>query len=660
MAVGYGFRNDIEGLRAVAVVPIVLFHLKSDLCPGGFIGVDVFFVISGYLISRMILAEGAGFSLKVFYIRRFFRIFPALIATLTASLVAGWWIQSPPEYDALARSAIAAAFGLSNFFFLASVSYFNPENLSHPLLHTWSLGLEEQFYLFWPLVLIGLRGSSRRPMAVLGLAALSCTAAILLRSNYPELPFYMMPFRIFEFAIGASCVFIEPIWRRLPLSMSNLTGAFGAGLLGYSFAALDGQTPWPGLATLVPTCGTALFIMSGQHGVWRTVLELGALRHVGRISFSLYLVHWPLIAFYRVYSIIEPTTVELLALLVLTIIVGELLYATVEIRCRIRSGKKAAGELAQLPELMSLPRPAVVSWVLATLVLCLLCAGTVVAMTGIPSRLNRSTTQFADKGLTFAGDLCGGTRSRCVFGDKNARKVVYLIGDSHALNLVHGLDSFFRNSGIKGIAFYKQGCLFVSGSVTFRMGVADLRCSRAIEEGFDYLPGNQEPVILAINYNGYRNAVGTTNASEPLRQSEDDYFVWLEDRLRASLNRLDAKNRTVVLVKQAYTTGVDVAKCLYRPSVSKDGKELCVALQLSDVQIRNARADSTIDALAKEFPSSFVVDPKLHFCSSEKCTMGTAESGLFFRDPDHLTNAGSDFLIEELGPKLRQVLMGYR
>src|SRR5262249_23754952 len=144
------FRADIEGLRAVAVLPILLFHLDDTLCPGGFLGVDIFFVISGFLITRMILAQGEAFTFRIFYRRRFFRLFPPLILALIAPRAAGRTLLGPDEYVRLAQSAIAATFGLSNFYFVAAVDYFNASSQSHPLLHTWSLGLEEQFYLVWP------------------------------------------------------------------------------------------------------------------------------------------------------------------------------------------------------------------------------------------------------------------------------------------------------------------------------------------------------------------------------------------------------------------------------------------------------------------------------------------------------------------------------
>src|SRR5215471_10273032 len=149
------YRPDIEGLRALAILPIVAFHLAPNLVPGGFIGVDVFFVISGYLISKQILQPRPGeFNFLVFYARRFRRIFPALAVTVAVCLAAGWKILTPQDYQALARSALASLLGIANIHFFLSVDYFNESAFLHPLLHIWSLGVEEQFYLVWPVLLI--------------------------------------------------------------------------------------------------------------------------------------------------------------------------------------------------------------------------------------------------------------------------------------------------------------------------------------------------------------------------------------------------------------------------------------------------------------------------------------------------------------------------
>ncbi len=657
------FRADIEGLRAVAVLPIVLFHLDSTLCPGGFCGVDIFFVISGFLITRMIRSQGEAFSFGAFYLRRFWRLFPALIVTLTASLVAGWKLLGPDEYVRLAQSAVAAAFGVSNFHFLAAVDYFNASTRSHPLLHTWSLGLEEQFYLVWPLLLVSAMRRWKRPFwsPVMATAVLSFTAIALVQPAHPQLVFYMMPFRMFEFAIGASLVALEPHWRGLSPVAAALVGAIATAMLAFSFAELDGQTPWPGALTLIPAFATALFILVGGRGLWGGILGHFIPRFIGRISYSLYLVHWPLITFYRSYVITDPEPMELVMLGLLSVACGAVLYALVEGPFRLRGANWERVHVGRRsdPLPLVLPRTAIAAVVAVTSTTFLAGATSILASNGFPSRVHRASVQFLDKGLTFAGDLCSRKRARCVFGDRESARVVYVIGDSHALNLIHGLDGLFHEQGLRGIALYDHGCLFAFETQRFLSGVADEKCRTNVAHAYQYLSKTTDPVILAGDYAGYRNEIGPSGSAAPLRLGEAEYFAWLRERFDASLAELGAGKRVVVVFKQTYTTGVDLAKCLAQPSLAADAMwrdQRCKPLSLARVQEMYGRADRMIDEVVAGFNGAVAIDPKPLFCDAAGCATHDDSGGLYFRDAGHLTNAGSDFLIGRAKEQLLQAL----
>jgi peptidoglycan/LPS O-acetylase OafA/YrhL len=645
------FRPDVEGLRAVAIVPILLFHLDSTLCSGGFVGVDIFFVISGFLITRMIVRQGEAFSFTTFYVRRFFRLFPALIVTLTATLVAGWKLLGPDEYARLARSAIAAAFGVSNLHFLVAVDYFDASSLSHLLLHTWSLGVEEQFYLLWPLLLLLTRRVHPLWLIAAATASLSFLVSKLVQPTHPQLVFYMMPFRMFEFAVGAALVDVEHHWRRVPPLCGALAGAVAAAMLAIAFTKFDGQTPWPGTASLVPVLATALLILAGEQGPWKYLLGHAIPRFIGRISYSLYLVHWPLITLYRSYTITEPGAAELVMLGLLSVALGAALFATVENPIRLRGATTHQPDHSSLPGWLTKIVPTrrmAVPVLAATSAAFLAGAGAVVASNGFPSRLDRTRVQFFDKGLTFAGDLCNQKRSRCVFGDRDASRVVYVIGDSHALNLIHGLDRLFRDNGLRGVALYDHGCLFAYETKRFLNGVGDEKCRGNVAQAYEYLAGTRDPIILAGDYAGYRNEIGPSAAAAPLRQEESDYYEWVRARLVASLAKLDAGKRTVIVMKQTYTTGTDLAKCLAQPlsaAAAKLGEERCVPLPLARVQQLYARADRMIDEATIGFAGAVTVDPKPLFCGATNCATRDDDGSLYFRDTNHLTNAGSDFLV---------------
>ncbi|MFG1464101.1 acyltransferase family protein [Xanthobacter sp. DSM 24535] len=304
------YRLDIDGVRAIAVLSVLLFHLGVPGVPGGFIGVDVFFVISGYLITANIVADArqGDFSLLRFYDRRIRRIGPALTVVVLATLAAGYFILTPGDYAVLGRSAAYAAAGISNFFFLRNTGYFNAAAETMPLLHTWSLGVEEQFYVAWPLLLVGaLRVASRWPRLVptlVGAVILASFAyAVEKVGTNPKSAFYQPWTRAWELAVGGALVFIPVAWTSgMSTRLGDLLKLAGLIAIIAPMLLLTAESPFPGVNALAPVLGTALLLMpTGSPGRIAHALALAPLPFVGRISYSLYLWHWPIIVLMRHY-----------------------------------------------------------------------------------------------------------------------------------------------------------------------------------------------------------------------------------------------------------------------------------------------------------------------------------------------------------------------
>ena len=296
------YRSDLDGLRAIGVLAIFIFHLDIGLLPGGFVGVDIFFVISGYLISKNIYEDiGSGvFSISHFYERRAHRILPALISVMAATSIAAYFLLYPIELVSYAKSVIASALFSSNIYFNFALDYFSPSADQIPLLHLWSLGVEEQFYIFLPFILISISKFSKRliPVSVLILLAISLFFSQKILLNNPQLSFYMLPFRAFELLIGS---LIALPFFNVKKDRSYYVSAFvvGVGLLIYSIFFYSNKTSFPGLSALLPCLGAAFVIFSGQRnsGFPGLILSAKPLVFIGKISYSLYLVHWPLIVF---------------------------------------------------------------------------------------------------------------------------------------------------------------------------------------------------------------------------------------------------------------------------------------------------------------------------------------------------------------------------
>ena len=301
------YRPDIDGLRAIAVFSVLLFHLDFTLFSGGFIGVDIFFVISGFLITRLILTEiqnTGHFSFSRFYLRRFMRLLPAAFVTLIATLIAGYFLLSPNELERLGLIATSATFSVSNFSFWLESGYFDIESSLKPLLHTWTLSIEEQFYLIWPISLLILTRKKPKaqllPLMFLLIASfLSLFAAELMISKSPQTAFFLLPFRIYEFAIGSALVwFINK--DQLSTKFHEVLVLMGLAMIIGSFFIIDEKSRFPGLISLLPCIGTGLIIFSGKKTkVSSVILSCKPLVFTGLISYSLYLVHWPLIVFFK-------------------------------------------------------------------------------------------------------------------------------------------------------------------------------------------------------------------------------------------------------------------------------------------------------------------------------------------------------------------------
>jgi peptidoglycan/LPS O-acetylase OafA/YrhL len=305
---GAGYRADIDGLRAVAVLSIILFHISKTVLPGGFVGVDVFFVISGFLITGNILRDlDAGrFSLLEFYSRRVRRIAPALMVVVLVTVVAGQFLLRPQDAERAAESGGWALASLANVYFwlFQDTSYFAAASAEEPLLHLWSLGVEEQFYLIWPLALMATAPAARVVwLGVAALAGLSFTAGQWLYPLDASFVYYMLPSRAGELLTGALVVVLFRYWHglRLPDATRVQIAVVGLLLILGSLVYLSEDVVFPGFAAIPPTFGTALLIVAGSErgNPVSKALANPAMVWVGRVSYSAYLWHWPVLAFYR-------------------------------------------------------------------------------------------------------------------------------------------------------------------------------------------------------------------------------------------------------------------------------------------------------------------------------------------------------------------------
>ena len=326
------YRPDVDGLRAIAVMLVLNFHAFPAVMPGGFVGVDVFFVISGFLITGLIAREleQQRFSLLTFYARRIRRIFPALLVVLAVSLVLGWLFLLPAPYAQLGIDTFASAAFLANITLMLQSGYFDIASASKPLLHLWSLGIEEQFYLAWPLVLML---AARMKLSIVAVAAVLGVASFILNvalvGSQPIAAFYLPFSRAFELLLGAV---LACSWDRIPQGQraSDLRAWAGVAMIAIAAGLLDKHSAFPGWWAVLPVAGTALLLSAPQAWVCRVLLASPLLVWIGLISYPLYLWHWPLLVFGAIIKFQPLTLPERELILLLSTVLAWATYAFVE------------------------------------------------------------------------------------------------------------------------------------------------------------------------------------------------------------------------------------------------------------------------------------------------------------------------------------------
>ncbi len=350
------YRADIDGLRAIAVLAVVGFHAFPGLVHGGFIGVDVFFVVSGYLISTLIFASlrRGSFRFTEFYGRRIRRIFPALLLVLAASLALGWYALLPGEFSQLALHVAGGAGFVSNLVLQNEGGYFDGAAQSKPLLHLWSLGIEEQYYIVWPFLLwLAWRYRLNARAAIIAIGAVSFAVNVGLLQIDPIAAFYAPHARFWELLAGSALAYAAPIERGVHAALErrrDLLAWLGAAMVAAGFLLTTKDQPFPGWLALLPTGGTVLVISAGRDA-WlnRTVLANPALVWIGLISYPLYLWHWPLLSFASVVEGGVPAPWIRVAAVAISVVLAWLTYRLVERPVRFgKYGKAAAVALSVL------------------------------------------------------------------------------------------------------------------------------------------------------------------------------------------------------------------------------------------------------------------------------------------------------------------------
>jgi len=652
----FAYRSDIDGLRAVAILLVVAFHAFPKALTGGFVGVDVFFVISGFLISSIIFRkiENNTFCYVDFYLRRAKRIFPALIVVLVASLVLGCIVLFADEYKQLGKHVTAGVLFVSNLVLWSEAGYFDNVSDTKPLLHLWSLGIEEQFYILWP-ILLGITWKWKHNFLYITLliAALSFAANIYVVDSNQVAAFYSPFTRFWELMAGGLLAYMTLYKRHTTLVKNHWFGTVGVFLILISSVLLTKEDSFPGWWALFPVIGAVFIILSGSQAWWgRKVLASRILVGIGLISYPLYLWHWVLLSFVRTLEGQEPRFEVMVAVVILSFVLAWLTYRLVELPMRYGRNQNA-----------------LVGILCATMVIVGSLGYLIYKQDGLAQRtfITSLSTQADDlvyKKHWESWSPCEGEQKGCKILYPSKPPTIALIGDSHAGHLASGLGDVFKNSNENIIVKLKSSCMpfyttRLEGKYFFTCEV------NSMDEALDFAIAS--PSIEVIMLSGYANlaiygrkeaSVNTQNYFRGFTRSFSEQQVAQNIRafkkaMHETLSRLVWSGKKVVFM-------VDIPELDFNPRGCIEHRLNTFSLWEYNVQCSMDKVsfeDRTVDynrlmtEVKSTFPSVKFIETAKYLCKEKKCTI-LKDGRLLYATRDHLTTYGSRYLMHHLKKEL--------
>ncbi len=654
------YRSDIDGIRAIAVLLVVAFHAFPEVVHGGFIGVDIFFVISGFLISSIIFnnIDAGSFSFIEFYSRRIRRIFPALILVLFSCLVAGWFMLLPSEYLQLGQHVAWGAAFVANYRLWKDSGYFDNLAQTKPLLHLWSLGIEEQFYIAFPLLILGIwkisskKLISKRLVIIILLLVASFLANVLRVENHSVEAFYLPFSRIWELLIGVILAYIS-IYKKecIPSKKyGDLLSVSGILLIIIGTCSITKGTIFPGYWALLPTFG-AFFLIAAGENAWinRNILSNKLMVGIGLISFPLYLWHWPLLSFAYISYSGYPDIKLRLAILWISFLFAYVTYEYVEKNFRFRGRKPQR-----------------------TIILCLAIIS-LLPFCWYVKKTNGFQNRFYDDkqiaSITFnekwgKDPICAKQfpkQEQCMQTFSDKPHDIVLIGDSHAAHFYDGINESIKGTAKNLLLIGAGGCLPFYGIETGKIGDIE-SCKDRIQDGLDYAIKTPSVKTIVLSSRGamYITGHGFSDVEKEdryLRLISDpenqDYGKIFELAMRDTFNRISKANKKIVFIVDVPELDFEPKNCVLPDGIYFRKERQNCSVEKNVFDARNKKYLEIVSRVAKDFPQALLFYTSNYLCNEQYCS---AKKGniLMYRDHGHLSYDGSIFLGRKLFEKAKQ------
>ena len=632
------YRPDIDGLRAFAVLSVVAFHAFPAWAKGGFIGVDMFFVISGYLISSIIFSglETGSFRIADFYMRRIRRIFPALIVVMIASLSFGWYALLADEYTQLGKHVVGGALFLSNFISYGESGYFDKAASTKPMLHLWTLAIEEQFYIFWPLMLAFVWKRKWNFLSLtVAIAIFSFIANLYLVSRNPPAAFYWPISRFWELMIGGLLAYITLHKKELLVAGKNLQSLMGFALLGAGLALIEKEDEFPGWWALLPTAGTFFVLSAGPEG-WlnKYLLSNKIVVWVGLISYPFYLWHWPALSFARILESEPPDRNLRISAVLLSIFLAAITYLAVE--KPIRRARNAA------------------VYLLCTIFFIATLGFAVFYNDGFIQRLGKDfavlKTNNNESEHSITSKTCGtfhpsdiSLKMNCAEFDINTNDNVAVYGDSHAAAAAPGIAEYLRDRSVGTYLYAKTACPLFLGVGVGPDRAERRKCFDLAEESLKSIAADSTIKKVFIFTRGPMYLTGTQSADNAvgyLAVPPEEF----KDSLQKTIDYLNGAGKAVYYVTENPELISTPHACERRPIRLR--RKNCDVYKV-DALLRQQQYLQIVNELNR-VKVIYTIDK---FCPNGKC-LTEIDASYLYEDSDHLSIEGSRF-------QAKEVLSGY-
>ncbi len=630
------FRYDINGLRAIAVIAVVLFHFNASWMPGGFAGVDVFFVISGFLMTGIIFRgiEQENFSILKFYVARANRIIPALAVLCLVLLVFGWFYLTPLDYKALGKHAASSVAFLSNIIYWRESGYFDAASHEKWLLHTWSLSVEWQFYILYPLVLVAMRKfMSIKTMKLLLLVGtgLGFVLCIIATYKWPNPSYYLLPTRAWEMMLGG-VAYLYPL--TLQESRKKIIEFVGLFLIIGSYFLISSENLWPGYLAIFPVLGAFLLIQANRNN--SIVTNNLVFQKLGTWSYSIYLWHWPIVVAIYIFSLSELYTY--LGIL-LSIFLGFLSYQYIE---KIKFRNKFSNIFSYLK-----CKPIYISFFI-----CLLGVGTY-STNGFIWHYSNDVIAIANEANNKNPHKCmTENKFPCYIGNPNNIKAI-IVGDSHADSLTTSLASVFNLNSEGIIALNKSSCPLVENMKSTKN---EDECLQENIKRIKFLNNDypNTPVFWVARTGAYLygqtdpkriNSIEDTKPSIYFSKKYVDFDQSLINELEYNLNKTISKlskNRKVYLVLPTPEMKGNVPKVMSKELILGN-KNIDLSIEYKNYYNRNKLIIDIMNKIAKNNKNVRILDPAPYLCNKDKCMALYKDIPIYY-DGDHMSEYGNRLL----------------